>query len=113
VIARRVLTLFAASAATAAALLVAGCANTARFHVLTDDQLAAIQPGMTRDEVLRRLGPPVDTMKFPRSGTEAWDYMYQDTWGYLVRFSATFGPDGRVVSKIGHRLNDGGDHAGR
>ena len=39
-------------------------------------------------------------------------YRYQDTWGYIVIFSVTFGADGRVVAKLSRRVNDGGDHSG-
>ena len=49
-------------------------------------------------------------MRFPLSGNEAWDYLYVDTWGILASYSVTFGSDGRVVSKVSRRLNDGGDH---
>jgi hypothetical protein len=72
--------------------------------VLNDDTFNAIQPGLTKDEVLRMIGPPRDTMAFPRLGHEAWDYKYTDTWGYAAIFSVTFDRDGRVVSKISQRI---------
>lgn len=72
--------------------------------VLGDGTFNAIQPGLTQDEVLRMIGPPRDTMAFPRLGHVAWDYKYQDTWGYPAIFSVTFDRDGRVVSKISQRL---------
>ena len=65
---------------------------------------------MSRDEVRRIAGRPDETMPFPLSRTEAWDYFYMDTWGFHCAYSITFGNDGRVVSKIARRLNDGGDH---
>ena len=72
--------------------------------VLSDATFNAIQPGMTQDEVLRTIGPPRSTMAFPRLGHVAWDYKYQDTWGYPAIFSVTFDRDGRVASKISQRI---------
>ena len=73
-------------------------------QVLDDDTFHHIQPGLTRDDVLRMIGPPGQTMAFPRSGHVAWDYRYTDTWGYLAIFSVTFDRDGTVVSKITQRI---------
>jgi len=72
--------------------------------VLDDGTFNAIKPGLTQDEVLRMIGPPRDTMSFPRQGHTAWDWKYQDTWGYQAIFSVTFDRDGRVVSKISTRI---------
>lgn len=72
--------------------------------VLGDDTFNAIQPGMTEGEVLRMIGPPRETMSFPRLDQIAWDYKYQDTWGYPAIFSVTFDREGRVVSKISQRI---------
>ena len=97
----------------AVALTLAACANfapVARNPPLTVEQFAQVQVGMTRDDTLRLLGKPYETMRFPMSGNEAWDYLYQDPWGYMASYGVTFGPDGHVVSKISRRLNDGGDH---
>jgi hypothetical protein len=73
-------------------------------QVLTDETFYRIQPGQTRDDVLRLIGPPGETMAFPLSGNYAWDYRYQDTWGYLAIFSVTFDRGGTVVSKITQRI---------
>ena len=99
----------------AVALALASCANfapAARNLPPTVEQLAQVQVGMTRDDTLRLLGKPYKTMRFPMSGNEAWDYLYQDPWGYMASYGVTFGPDGRVVSKISRRLNDGGGNQG-
>jgi|SRR5665213_1183838 len=72
--------------------------------VLNDDQFFHVQAGMTRDEVLRMIGPPGDTMAFARSNQVAWDYRYMDTWGYLAEFSVTFDVTGHVVSKFKRRF---------
>ena len=72
--------------------------------VLNDGTFNAIRPGLTKEDILRMIGPPRDTMAFPRLGHEAWDYKYTDTWGYPAIFSVTFDSDGRVVSKITQRI---------
>lgn len=97
-----------AAAAVAAAALAGGCAGG---PVRTDSMFARIEPGLTRDEVQRLVGPPDETMRFPMSNTVSWDYHYTDTWGYMAVFYVTFSADGRVVSKISRRINDGGDHS--
>jgi hypothetical protein len=80
--------------------------------VRSDASFARIASGMPEAEVAQLLGRPDETMRFPLSNSEAWDYRYYDTWGYLAVYSVTFGPDRRVVSTISNRINSGGDHAG-
>ena len=75
-------------------------------QVLNDDTFNGIRPGLTRDDVLLRLGPPGDTMHFALSNNTAWDYRYKDTWGYLAILSVTFNAEGIVVSKITRRLQE-------
>ena len=90
--------------ATLLAAVLAGCAATA------PRDFDAVTAGMSRDDTLRILGKPDEAMRFPLTGTESWDWFYQDPWGYLASLSVTFGPDGRVGGKLTRRLNDGGDH---
>ena len=71
----------------------------------SDAVFSRISPGMTQAEVERAIGPPDDTMRFPLSHTVAWDYLYQDTWGYTAEFSVTFDESGRAVSKFSKRLD--------
>lgn len=73
-------------------------------QVLTDDNFYRIQPGQTRDDVLRLIGPPLETMEFPRLHQVAWDYRYQDTWGYVAIFSVMFDEQGQVVGRHSRRL---------
>jgi hypothetical protein len=97
----------------AAPLLAAGCAggpSAAAFGSRSDDLFARIPLGTTMEEVRRIAGPPDDTMAFPMSHTTAWDYRYQDAWGYLAIFSVTFSADGHAVGRISNRINSGGDH---
>jgi hypothetical protein len=75
-------------------------------QVLNDDTFNGIRPGLTREDILRRIGPPGETMQFSLSGNTAWDYRFVDSWGYLAVFSVTFDPNGTVVSKISRRLQE-------
>ena len=96
-------------AVAVAALITAGCA-TVRGPARSDEVFSRIQVGMTREEVQRIAGAPDEEMPFPLSQTTSWGYYYFETFGYYAVFSATFGPDGRVVSTFVRRLNEGGDH---
>lgn len=101
------------AAPVAAMSLAAACASIGPGGaVRTDATFRQVTGGMPESQVAQMLGPPDETMRFPLSHSEAWDYRYYDTWGYLAIFSVTFGPDGRVVSTISNRVNSGGDHAG-
>ena len=72
--------------------------------VLKDDTFRQINPGQTRDQVLRMIGPPGDKMEFPRLKQVGWDYRYFDDWGAPAIFSVTFDENGIVVSKISRRI---------
>ena len=79
-------------------------------QVLDDDHFRAIHEGQTRDQVLRMIGPPGDSMRF-NNGTYAWVWRFKDTWGYLSDFNVTFDRNDVVVAKIAIRLerNDSRD----
>jgi hypothetical protein len=76
-------------------------------QVLDDGTFNRIQPGMTRDDVLRLIGPPGDTMEFPRMDQVSWEWRYMDTWRYIAFFSVNFDRNGVVVSKFTRRLERG------
>ena len=94
--------------ATVACMLAACTAAAPR----SDPLFEAVRAGMTRDDARRIVGGPDETMRFPMTRTESWDYYYQDSWGFYSLYSIVFGPDGTVVTKVARRLNDGGDHGG-
>src|ERR1700733_1765837 len=97
-----------AGLAVAGAMLLAGCAGLSDPGPMTlhdGAQLLAIQRGMTAAEVLRRLGPPNETMKFARTRTESLDYRYLDSWGYTCLYSIVIDDSGRVVNTVSARLN--------
>ena len=89
------------------ALLASSCAGVPDPAF---DHFGRVRIGMTRDDTIKLLGAPLETMKFSRLGTESWDYRSQDTWGYLVMISVIFGPEGTVRGVVTQRLNDGGEH---
>jgi len=74
-------------------------------QALTDDTFNRIRPGLTRDDVLRMIGPPGETMFFSRLNQDSWGYRYKDTWGYLAVFSVNFDANGVVVSKFSRRID--------
>ena len=60
-------------------------------------RFAAIQPGMTPEQVSRRLGTERSRVFFPLSGEDVWDWNVPNGQrGYLLRFNVHF-KDGRVV----------------
>jgi hypothetical protein len=93
-----------------AAIAVAFASACSALPPRNDAVFDRVALAMSRDDVRRIAGPPDETMPFPLSRTESWDYFYFDTWGYYSAYSVTFGADGRVTAKIARRLNDGGDH---
>jgi hypothetical protein len=75
-------------------------------QVLVEENFARLQPGMTRDEVLRLIGPPVDSMAFPRRAEISWEYRFIDTWGYRALFYVNLDERGIVVSKLTRRIEN-------
>jgi hypothetical protein len=73
-------------------------------NVLNDDTFYQVRPGMTRDEILRLIGPPGEAMRFSRLQQDSWEYRYVDTWGYRAFFSVNFDDNGIVVSKFTRRI---------
>jgi outer membrane protein assembly factor BamE (lipoprotein component of BamABCDE complex) len=47
-------------------------------QVLTPENFARIQPGLSRDEVRRMLGKPGSVVQFRRKKEEVWDWRYLD-----------------------------------
>lgn len=66
-------------------------------QVLTPSEFAQITPGMTVDEVRRRLGKPMKTMSFALKGETEWDWRWNDGGTRPMIFTAVFGGDGRVL----------------
>ena len=103
----------AAAAVAGAALLLGACATggfAPPVPARSDQLFSQVHAGMEQSEIVQMLGTPDQMMRFPLSSSEAWDYRYQDRWGYMAIYSVTFGPDGHVISTISNRINSGGDH---
>ncbi|HUQ28557.1 MAG TPA: outer membrane protein assembly factor BamE [Usitatibacter sp.] len=88
--------------------LLSGCAGggAPAPTYRSDDLFNRVQAGMTREDVRALLGPPHNTMDFPRSDTTSWGYFGYDTWGYYVEYSVTYNAQGRVLSKTARRIGD-------
>ena len=73
-------------------------------QVLNEDHFYRIVPGITRDDVLRTIGPPIEVMDFERLQQTAWDYRYQDIWGYTAILSVMINRQGIVVGRHTRRI---------
>ena len=77
------------------ALAMAGCAViTTSGPRPTEADFVAIQPGMHREELLSRLGPPTWTFGVRQENLTIWNYRYNrsDCWIYQISVR----PDGTV-----------------
>ncbi len=77
---------------------------------LNDDAAQQIEVGDASESVLRRIGPPLQKIRFNNLRQTAWDYHYHDTWGYLVEFSVMIDDNGLVAGKMSRRLNQDRDN---
>jgi len=73
-------------------------------QVLSDERFYRIVPGITRDDVLRLIGPPIEVMELPRLHQTAWDYRFVDSWGYDAILSVMLDPQGIVVGRTTRRI---------
>lgn len=66
-------------------------------NALSDENLARVERGMTREQVSRLLGRHRSVQKFSLSGEEVWDWnVYNDGPGVATMFNVHF-IDGKVV----------------
>jgi hypothetical protein len=67
-------------------------------QVLTQENFARVQPGMSQDEVRRLLGKPRSTVNFPLKNETVWDWRYMESAGTEKLFNVHFNRDtGRVL----------------
>jgi len=71
---------------------------------LNDGVFNAIRPGLTEEQVLRMIGPPREKDYFSNLQQTAWDYKFQDSWGYDSILSVMIDRQGIVVSKVTRRI---------
>lgn len=72
-------------------------------NVLDEKNFARIRPGMSKEEVLRILGPsyPNWTVYFERRDELVWEWRYCDTWNEAARFNVLFdNTSGKVRSTL-------------
>jgi hypothetical protein len=70
-------------------------------QVLNEDHFGRIVPGRTTKEEVRRLiGPPTETMEFPRLNQVAWTYRFRDAYNRTADFSVMLDPSGLVVRTV-------------
>jgi len=87
-------------------------------NVMTPQAFMRIEAGMTKDQVLRVLGPsePSWTMYFKARDELVWEWRYCDEWNYSARFEVLFDGTKEVVrstmtlreDQIGNCGPDGG-----
>jgi hypothetical protein len=70
-------------------------------QVLTQQNFYSFPKGASHDEVLDRLGPPMERMTFARSNTEAWTYRWLDGTFQMIA-NLTFGAGGLVQVSLIH-----------
>ena len=86
---------FRRAAALLAVLATAGCAVAGNFRPPpTEADLASIQPGWTRDQVLARVGPPTWVFGVRQENLAIWNYRYSRT--DCIIYQVSMRPDGTV-----------------
>ncbi len=71
-------------------------------QVLTESNFYALRPGMTAEEVLRRIGRPSDERFLSRQQHRLWSYRYETP--FCIWFQVSIGMDGKVA-ELGHNLD--------
>lgn len=71
-------------------------------QVLTETNFYALRPGMTADEVLRRIGHPAEQRYLPRQRHRLWSYRYETP--FCIWFQVSLAEDNRVA-ELGHNLD--------
>ena len=78
-----------------AVLAAAGCSTLQSSRpALSESDFAAIQPGMTRDQVLARYGPPTWTFGVWQEHLTIWNYRYSHS--ACIVYQVSMRPDGTV-----------------
>lgn len=67
-------------------------------QAFTEENFRRVVPGLTQDEVRRRLGRPEDTLRFHlKPDEEVWTWRIDETTEKFEYFNAYFGRDGRLL----------------
>jgi hypothetical protein len=78
--------------------------------VLDMAHFAKIQEGMSKEQVLRIIGPsgPLWTQTYSRSNTLAWSWLFCDSASFQAFFDVMFDATTGIVKSTGQRPNDQG-----
>lgn len=79
-------------------------------QVLTEKNFYALQIGMTRDEVLRRIGHPSDVRYLPRQRHQLWSYRYETP--FCIWFQVSLDTADKVA-ELGHNSDPRCEGLGR
>lgn len=66
-------------------------------QVLTDENFARVERGMSEDNIRRLLGRPATRTPLALKKEVVWDWRYDAGPGRRMRFNVHFGADGRVL----------------
>jgi SmpA/OmlA family protein len=66
-------------------------------QVLTEENFARVEKGMTRDQIRRLLGKPAHVMKLGLDKQEVWDWKYKNPHNAELYFNVHFDAGGAVV----------------
>ena len=66
-------------------------------QVITESNMARIEPGWSKDQVRRLLGAHRSAVSFELKQEEVWDWNIPPEYGERVRFNVHFDPRGMVV----------------
>ena len=77
-------------------------------NVMTPQAFSGVQAGMSKDQVLRALGPPEPswTVYFKARDELVWEWRYCDPWGRLARFDVLFDGSREIVRSTMTRTED-------
>ncbi len=67
-------------------------------QLLTPDNFARVQPGLTQQQVRTLLGRPAKMQHFALKQQDVWDWRFKQGGQESKLFSVSFGADGRVVA---------------
>lgn len=84
-------------------------------NVLAPEFFARIEAGMSKEQVLKTLGPPQPawTVYFAARDELAWEWRYCDDWNQLARFNVLFDASREVVRSTLSLREDQTGHCGR
>jgi hypothetical protein len=76
------------------------------YQALTPERLARVRVGMPEEEIRLLLGPPGQTMRFPRTNEVVWSYHYQAAASDNRIFNVNFDAQTRTVRSTGDQVDE-------